>query len=140
MGLTAAYLIGERLIARAERRRWSSVEQAIEQRVVRGAVAVVMGFTYAPTTRTQLDLESQEPVPTYQDLVFNPTAALAFVNDRLLPVTRKYTSLRPPPNMTVDFTGLSAEDWSMVRGGIDRASWYTFQSILLFGQRPAPSV
>lgn len=55
-------------------------------------------------------------------------------------MVKTYTDLRPAPNMTLDFTGLSGEDWSQIRGGIERASGYTFQELLLFGQRPGPAI
>jgi hypothetical protein len=102
IGLTAAYGIGERLIERSERRRWMSVERAIELRVLRAALAVMSGFVDSPTIRAQLT-QRDDPIPSYQEMMGDPKRAHAFARDSLLPVTKKYTGLRPPPNMTLDF-------------------------------------
>jgi hypothetical protein len=140
IGLSAAYVIGERLIERSERRRWRSVEQAIERRILRAALTVIGGFMDAPTLRTQITLNDQAAIPSYRDMVNDPGTAFHLVQSRVLPVAKRYTELRPPPNMTLDFTGLSGDDWSRIREGIERASGYTFQALLLFGQRPGPTI
>ena len=141
LGILAAYWIGERLIEGAEQRRWNAVDQAIERRAIRAAMTVLGGFVDAPTIRTQLKLASPSlQIPAYRDLVSNPIQALEFSRKHLLPALVQYTGLKPPPQHFSDFTGFSSEDWTAITTSIERTSFSTALTIMLFGQRPAPAL
>ncbi len=140
IGLGAAFLIGERLIDEAEELRWSGVEQAINRRAMRCALTALSGFTNSPTIRSHISLESGEAVPAYGDLVNNPSRALEFCAQTLVPAIKTFTCLRPPPRTTTDFTGFTQEDWRILAEGTHRAVFHASQTIILFGRRPTPEL
>src|SRR5690606_28164746 len=100
------------------------------------ALSTLGGFVDAPAIRSYLSLESSDPIPPYGELVNSPSQAFDFCNKRLAPVISTFTSLRPPPYTTTDLTGLSEEDWRILAGGVQRASFHASQTIILFGERP----
>ncbi len=128
---------------RAEKARWSRVEEAIGQRATRAAALAVNSFLSEPSIRQELErtAEAEEPIPDFADLFAAPPRGLAFTERRLLPLLRDWYERSPveAADMTAEGApGISAEGWGRITGGIQWSLHVLGQMGPLFGGQHAP--